>query len=161
MKKTNVWSFQWADYELIWWTKWHEYFFMASVINKHQNDQWLQCHSVSCEWLLNIGLNTEVYLYDLKMCDDMSQTRYSDILIYPTYYHVTNLVGLKDSDCIYNVCVCVCVCVCTCMRALAHTHSINSTRHKLACPLWCNMTKLSISGTWQLSEKKIFKMKNM
>ena len=30
----------------------------------------------------------------------MSQTRYSDILIYPTYYHVTSLVGLTDSDCI-------------------------------------------------------------
>ena len=63
-----------------------------SVINKHQNDQWLQCHSVSCAQLLNIGLNTEVYLYDLKMCD---------ILIYPTYYHVTDLVRLMDSDYIY------------------------------------------------------------
>ena len=29
----------------------------------------------------------------------MSRTRYSDILVYPTYYHVTNLVGLTDSDC--------------------------------------------------------------
>ena len=30
----------------------------------------------------------------------ISRTRYSDILVYPTYYHVTNLVGLTDSDCI-------------------------------------------------------------
>jgi len=30
----------------------------------------------------------------------MSRTRYSDILVYPTYYHVTKLVGLTDSDCI-------------------------------------------------------------
>ena len=36
-----MWSFQWADHELIWWTKWREYFF-----------------------IMNIGLNTEVYLYD-------------------------------------------------------------------------------------------------
>jgi len=69
IKNTNMWSFQWADHELIWWTKWHGYFFIMSVINKHQNDQWLQCHSVSCTLLLNISLNTEVYLYDLKMGD--------------------------------------------------------------------------------------------
>jgi len=62
-------SFQWPDHELIWWTKWHEYFFIMSVINQHQNDQWLQCHSVSCAQLLNVGLHTEVYLYDIKMCD--------------------------------------------------------------------------------------------
>jgi len=30
----------------------------------------------------------------------MSLTRYSVILVYPTYYHVTDLVGLTDSDCI-------------------------------------------------------------
>jgi len=39
--------FQLADHELIWWTKWHEYFFIMSVINKHHNNQSLQCHSVS------------------------------------------------------------------------------------------------------------------
>ena len=33
----------------------------------------------------------------------MSRTRYSDILVYPTYYHVTNLVGLTDSDCTWNL----------------------------------------------------------
>jgi len=27
------------------------------------------------------------------------RTRYSYILVYPTYYHVTNLVGLTNSDC--------------------------------------------------------------
>ena len=43
----NVWSIKWADHELIWWTKWHEYFFIMSVINKHQT----------------------AYLYDLKMRD--------------------------------------------------------------------------------------------
>ena len=42
-------------------------FVIMSLINKHQNDQWLQCHSVYCTRLLNIGLNTEVYLYDLNM----------------------------------------------------------------------------------------------
>ena len=31
----------------------------------------------------------------------MSQTQYSDILLCPTYYHVKNLVGLTNSDCIY------------------------------------------------------------
>jgi len=31
----------------------------------------------------------------------MSRTRYSKILVYPTYYHVTNLVRLTDSDCVY------------------------------------------------------------
>jgi len=44
-----------------------------------------------------IDLNMEVY--DFKMCDTvyrMSRTRYSDILL----YHLTNLVGLTDSDCI-------------------------------------------------------------
>ena len=41
-------------------------FFLVSV---HQNDQWPQCHSVSCARLLNVGLNTEEHLYDLKMCD--------------------------------------------------------------------------------------------
>ena len=30
----------------------------------------------------------------------MSWTRYSDILVYLTYYRVTNVVGLTDSDCI-------------------------------------------------------------
>ena len=30
----------------------------------------------------------------------MSRTRYSDILVYATYYHVINLVGLTNSDCI-------------------------------------------------------------
>jgi len=52
IKNTNVWSFQWADHELIWWTKWHKYFFIMSVINKHQNDQWLQCHSVSLHMVI-------------------------------------------------------------------------------------------------------------
>ena len=33
----------------------------------------------------------------------MSRTRYSDILVYPTYYHVTNIVGLTDSDCIFRM----------------------------------------------------------
>ena len=71
----------------------------------------------------------------------MSWTRYSDIPVYPTYYHVTNLFGLTYYDCInifkselmYPVqtliilldfindkktfvfvswCMCVCVCVC-------------------------------------------------
>ena len=65
-----------------------------SVIDKHQNDQWLQCHSVSWSRLLNICLNTDIYLYDLKMC--MSRTRYSDILVYPTYYHVTSLFLVSD-----------------------------------------------------------------
>ena len=54
------------NHELIWWTKWHDYFLMVFVINKHQNDQWLQYHLLSCTRLLNIGLNTEVYLHDLK-----------------------------------------------------------------------------------------------
>ena len=44
--KTDVWSFQWPYHELIWWTKWHKYFFIMAVINKHQNDQWLQRHSI-------------------------------------------------------------------------------------------------------------------
>ena len=61
-----------------------------SIINKYRNDQWLQYHSVSCARLLNIGLNSEVYLYDLKIW-----------LVIPTCYNVTNLVGLTDSDCIY------------------------------------------------------------
>ena len=39
---------------------------MVFVINKHQNDEWFQYHSLSCTRLLNIGLNTEVYLHDLK-----------------------------------------------------------------------------------------------
>ena len=30
----------------------------------------------------------------------MSRTRYSDIPVYPTYYHVTNLFGLTYYDCI-------------------------------------------------------------
>ena len=55
---TNVWSFQWADHELIWWTNWHEHFFIISVINKHQNDQWLQCVTqttgISGTWHSNI-----------------------------------------------------------------------------------------------------------
>jgi len=34
------------NHELTWWTKWHEYFFIRSAINKHQNDQWFQCHSI-------------------------------------------------------------------------------------------------------------------
>ena len=102
IKNTNVWSLQWADHELIGWTKWHKYFFIVSVINKHQNDEWLQWHSVSCARLLNIGLNTEVYHYYLKMRDAdyryVTDSIHSDILVYPTYYHVTNLVGLNDSD---------------------------------------------------------------
>ena len=51
-----------------------------------KNEQWLHCH---CAWLLNIGLNIEVYLYDIKMCDTDYQyvtdsifwhSRLSDIL---------------------------------------------------------------------------------
>ena len=42
---------------------------MVSVINKHQNDQWLPSHSVSFARLLNIGLNPKVYLYDFIMGD--------------------------------------------------------------------------------------------
>ena len=77
-----------------------EIVFMVSLINKHQNNQWLQCHSVSCARLLNISLNMEVYLYDLRMCDrdyGMSWARYYDILVYTTNYYVTTLVGLSKS----------------------------------------------------------------
>ena len=57
-----------------------------------------------CVWLLNIGLNTEIYLYDLKMCDTdyryvtdsiFRHSRLSDIL------SCDKLVELTDSDCIY------------------------------------------------------------
>jgi len=50
-----------------------------SVINKHQIDRWLQCNSVSCARLLNIGLNAEIYFPVLKMCD-------------PDYLYVTDLI---------------------------------------------------------------------
>ena len=45
-------------------------------------------YSVSWAQLLNISLNTDVILYDIKCVTE-------------PYYHVTNLVGLTDSDCIY------------------------------------------------------------
>jgi len=45
---------------------------MVFVINKHQNDQWLQYHSLSCIRLLNIGLNTEVYLHDSRLSNILS-----------------------------------------------------------------------------------------
>jgi len=31
-----------------------------SIINKHQNPQWLQCYSMSCVQLLNFALNTAI-----------------------------------------------------------------------------------------------------
>ena len=124
---TNVWSFQWADHELIWWTKWHEYFFIASVINKHQNDQWLQCHSISYARLLNIGLNTEVYLYGLKM-RDTAYRHVTDSIVW--HSHLSDILSC-DKPCRINgfwlyiyiyiyiyIYVCVCVCVCVCVMPL-------------------------------------------
>jgi len=52
--------------------------------------------------LLNIDLNTEVYLYDLKMYDRDYRHVTDSIFRHSrlSYYHVTNLVGLTDCDCI-------------------------------------------------------------
>jgi len=97
-----MWSFQWADHELIWWTKWHEYFFIVSVINTHQNDLWLPCHSISCARLLNISLNTEVYIYDLKMCDRDHRYVMDSIFWLSCLSDILSCdkqIGLTDSDC--------------------------------------------------------------
>ena len=71
-----------------------------SIVNKHQTDQWLSCHSVSCARLLNIGLNTEVYLYDLKMCDTDYWYAMDWIFQNSHLSKILNLVGLTDSDCV-------------------------------------------------------------
>ena len=75
-----------------------------SVINTHKYYQWLPFHSISCALLVNISLITEVHLYDLKVYDRdyryVTDSIFRHSRFYPTYYHVLNLVGLTDSDCI-------------------------------------------------------------
>jgi len=62
---------------------------MMSGINKHQNDQYGGKY---------LGFKTKC----VTQTTGMSRTRYSDIIVYPTYYHVTNLVGLTDYGCIWK-----------------------------------------------------------
>jgi len=69
-----------------------------TVINKHQNDQWLHCHSISCARLLNIGLNMEAYLYDLKICDT-NYRHVTDSIFRPS--HLSDILS-SDRPCRIN-----------------------------------------------------------
>ena len=78
-----------SSHKLIWWTQWHQYFFIMYVFNKHQNDQWLLYH---CARFLNIGLNTKVYLMILKYVTDY----WLDIPTFSFIQHVIMWQTLSD-----------------------------------------------------------------
>ena len=73
-------------------------FFIVSVINKHQNAQWLQCYSMSCLRLLNFGLNMDIYLYDLKMCDTDYRYVVDSIIIFSFIPHIIIQQTLLDQQ---------------------------------------------------------------